>query len=143
MKCSACGTELANGRCPFCGYRPTQEDMAAEAAWRRQKAGMSSGTDGDWRAERPKLPKRKPVRKPAAAAVRPERQQQPAVRRQPAPRQQPVRQPPTGKPKKNSHRTGTPLLVKLVIAAWILFCIWSFLQVLAGETGLDLSWFGA
>lgn len=38
MKCPMCGDEIVNGRCRFCGYVPTKEDMDAIAKWELQKS---------------------------------------------------------------------------------------------------------
>lgn len=143
MKCSACGTELENGRCPFCGYRPTQEDMMAEAAWRRQKAEIGSGPAGeDWKAERPAFPKPgRAAPKAPAAGNRKAPRGRAAAPGHPKPAQPRAKQSasrPERKRKRPDRRGKGMLLVKLMIALWILFCVWSFLQVLAGETGIDL-----
>ncbi len=42
MKCPMCGDEVVNGRCQFCGYVPTKEDMDAFAKWEHQKAEIRS-----------------------------------------------------------------------------------------------------
>ena len=38
MRCPMCGDEVVNGRCQFCGYVPTKEDMDAIAKWELQKS---------------------------------------------------------------------------------------------------------
>ena len=43
MKCPSCGDEIRNGRCVFCGYRPTEEDREAERRYEAQKAVFAGG----------------------------------------------------------------------------------------------------
>lgn len=143
MKCSVCGADMKNGRCTFCGFRPTAQDIESEKAWAEEKKALSARDGGP--AGKIRMP-RAPVRPKAGRPVTP-----PSVRKD---RQAPegrarAKMPPKppAKPAKNagkgkraaSGRPGrVPVIIRLVIIAWILFCAWTFCTVMAREYGIDI-----
>ncbi len=154
MKCPTCGETIRNGRCPFCGYRPTTEDMAAEARWAEEKRHLSGGAAGpDWKAERPGIMDIASRVKAGAAArtprARPKAQAEGAQGRKP-PREparqavtkepRPERQKPRRKAREKHKVKGVSmgLVLKLVVALWFLAVFASFCSVLAGEYGIDI-----
>lgn len=137
MKCSACGAEVRNGRCTFCGYRPTEQDAASEHAWAEEKARLSG------RVQDPV--QRQPVRMPKPRVRRP------ASRRSDDPGRARSGRPPGGDPpaarKPSRHKArhdgsrqgfGVKLAVRLMVFGWALFCGYTFCLVLKNEAGIDL-----
>lgn len=135
MKCPVCGDEVRNGKCLFCGYRPTEEDRTAREKYERQKAGFGQapragpsryGGKPDPDAGPGRAPVPKPGRKPAA---KPERK-------------------PAAKPRKDRRahaRDGKPgpggrpgrlkrILFKLVVIGWALLYLALIAQKLARDS---------
>lgn len=50
-RCPVCGDEIRNGRCVFCGHRPTEADAEAAKKYAAQKAAFAGG---DGSAGRPR-----------------------------------------------------------------------------------------
>lgn len=144
MKCPTCGETIKNGRCPFCGFRPTQEDLAAEARWAAEKKKLSGGAAGaDWRAERPAIADL--AAKAKAGIARNRQKDRPAPRAAAAPsRTAKQKRPRPANPTRAQKAAGAKkgmslsLLLKIAVILWILFVAFSFCQVLAGEYGIDL-----
>lgn len=65
MKCPQCGDEIRDGRCVFCGYRPTESDRDAAERYRKQKAALESGSGP------PDSPRKARQAKPAGKPDRP------------------------------------------------------------------------
>ena len=150
MKCTACGADVKNGRCTFCGYRPTEEDMAAERAWAEEKAALSGGMGAAAKEKFKRIAKpaapaaRKPERKPAAKAGTPPPKAKPGKRDLDAAaagyaeakrRNEKERQARQAARRKG----GAPMLaVRIFVIVWVAFAAWAVCSVLLGEYGIDI-----
>lgn len=140
MKCPVCGDEVRNGRCSFCGYRPTAEDASAAARWKAQKAVLENG--GPPPPERARAAGRpaKPAGKaPPAKPARPARPAAPARKAPPAKPAGPARKAAPAKPARRAGKHGLlqGLLFKLVFSLWLLGFAWSLYSAWAAESGQD------
>lgn len=132
MKCPSCGDEIRNGRCVFCGYRPTEEDRQAALRYEAQKAAFAGG----W-------PERaSPERQEKAKAARPKqaapRKDAPKPKREPAsgtrerrPPKAAEKKPTAGRPGGSRHGFLARLFFRLLIVLWVLawaLAIWGKLS---------------
>lgn len=133
MKCSACGADVRNGCCTFCGYRPTEQDAASERAWAEEKARLSG--QGQDRERRPA------VRMSNARVRRHEgRSERPRSGRPPGAGQPVARSAGSMKGRRAAGSQGfaVKLAVRAMVAGWVLFCAYTFCLVLKNEAGVDL-----
>lgn len=134
MKCPVCGDEVRNGRCSFCGYRPTAEDASAAARWKAQKAVLENGGPPPPERERAAGKPAKPARK-----APPARPASPARKAPPAKPARPARKAAPAKPARRARKPGLlqGLLFKLVFVLWFLGFAWSLYSAWAAESGQD------
>lgn len=145
MKCPVCGDEVLNGKCSFCGYRPTEADREAREKYEKQKAGIEGrGVPGKGRPaispERPAKAKTVPKKAPAGKPARDGRSREgPARPGGPGgPKLAPPRKPPerAGKPG-TGRRPGRlkRILFKLVVIGWAVLYIGLIVQKLVQDSG--------
>ena len=139
MKCPQCGDDMVDGRCRFCGYRPTEADRQAYARWAEQKKQAERGFPGP---------------EPERKAARPERTAKQAGAAKPAAKRPAKKsaataatKPPadgTGPPRRKSRKAaGKParardgpgllgrLVPRLVVIAWALLLAYLMVSELA------------
>lgn len=134
MKCPQCGDEMKNGRCVFCGYRPTEADQQAYARWADQKRDAERGFSGPEPEKRGK-PEKKIFRPPKNKAA-PERKARPERKPEPAPRRTEPKKAASKMRRKPGRQRDGPgffgrLVPKLVVMAWVLLIVYLMISELA------------
>lgn len=133
MKCPQCGDDMVNGRCVFCGYRPTESDRQAYARWAEQKKKAEGGFPELEPERRPKAEKCA-SRQPGAGQ---QRERTPRAERQAPKAGKPERQRKSGRkrPSGPRQRDGPGffgrLVPRLVVILWALLIIYLMVSELA------------